>query len=192
MAKHTTANVSARCRTDDKEPIEISNITQTTDVLEELKQQKSLFKSEKNKLLDELKEIKSQLRKSEMQRESLTKQIEKLEEENIHHEAKFESHSLQLDELNDKIIELKTELKSKDGYIKSLQVKIVNLEEEKKRYKSDQDTLYLSQVAYLFEQAICSYVLPEVFERDQHATIRALLGYSLQVKILNLEEEKNK
>ena len=37
--------------------------------------------------------------------------------------------------------------------------------------------LYISQVAYQFEQAICSYILPEVFEKDQHATIKSLLKY---------------
>lgn len=60
---------------------------------------------------------------------------------------------------------------------KSLQEINKLLKEEKEILKRERDTLYVSQVAYLFEQAICSYVLPEVFEGDKHATISALLSY---------------
>ena len=39
--------------------------------------------------------------------------------------------------------------------MKSLEARITNFEEEERKVKSDQDT-YISQVAYQFEQAICT------------------------------------
>jgi hypothetical protein len=67
------------------------------------------------------------------------------------------------DNFKNKIAQLTKEIQSKDDRIKNLE--------------GDQDTLYISQVAFQFEQAICTYVLPKVFKNDQHTTIKSLLKH---------------
>ena len=146
-------------------------------ITEELKKQRDLLEQEKSNLMGELNKLEKEISKAEEERKTLVQQIQTLTETNITLEAKVKSHGLEIDELKQKIIELQKELKSKDDIIESLEARITNLEEEERRVKGDQDTLYISQVAYQFEQAICSYILPEVFEKDQFATIKSLLKY---------------
>ena len=99
-----------------------------------------------------------------------------MKEKNITLEAKLESHTLEIEDLKEEISKLKEELKKKDGIIESLQTQIKDLK-EKEKAKCNQDKLYISQAAFQFEQAICTYVLRDVFEKDQHATIKSLLKY---------------
>jgi FtsZ-binding cell division protein ZapB len=161
--------------------------------MKELKEQKNLLEQEKSNLMGELDKLKKKVSKAEEERKTLTQKMKTLMEENTALEAEVESHKLEIEELKEKIVELKRELKSKDDVIESLEARITNLEaqevvkslearitkleKEGRRDKSDQDTLYISQTAYQFEQAICTYVLPDVFEEDQHATIESLLMY---------------
>jgi septal ring factor EnvC (AmiA/AmiB activator) len=163
--------------------------------IKELKEQRNLLEQEKNNLTGELNKLKKKVSEAEEERKTLTQQMKTLTEENTALEAEVESHKLEIEELKEKIVELKRELKSKDDVIESLEARITtleeqeievvksfearitNLEEEGRRDKSDQDTLYISQAGYQFEQAICTYVLPDVFENDQHATIESLLEY---------------
>ena len=69
--------------------------------------------------------------------------------------------------LQSEIKELKADLKQKEERIKLLEEK----------YQTDSDRLYVSQLAFLFERAVCSYVLPKVFENNQFATIKSLLNH---------------
>ena len=154
------ASVTARNGTADG--LGLSSITET-DIIKELKEQRNLLEQEKNKLTSELNDLKKKVSKAEEERKTLTQQMKTLTEKNTAPEAEIDPHKLEIEELEKKIVELKRELKSKDD-------RITNLE-------GDQDTLYISQVAYQFEQAICTHVLPKVFERDQHATIISLLKY---------------
>jgi myosin heavy subunit len=161
--------------TPDGEPIKlpVSSVTET----KELKEQRNLPEREKSNLMSELNKLKKKVSEAEEERKTLTQQMKTLTEKNTTLEAEVESHKLEIEELKEKIVELKRELKSKDDDIESLEARITNLEEEGRRDKSDQDTLYISQAGYQFEQAICTYVLPDVFENDQHATIESLLEY---------------
>ena len=111
----------------------------------------------------------------------------------------------QIDELNTKIDELNTKIDELNTKIESLEAKIMSLQEENEplegkvkdlsesieklkadleekiknleEYKSDTDRLYVSQLAFLFERAVCSYVLPDVFEDNKFATIKRMLGH---------------
>jgi hypothetical protein len=161
--------------TPDGEPIKlpVSSVTET----KELKEQRNLPEREKSNLMSELNKLKKKVSEAEEERKTLTQQMKTLTEKNTTLEAEVESHKLEIEELKEKIVELKRELKSKDDDIESLKVRITNLEEEERRVRSDRDMLYVSQVAYQFEQAICTYVLPKVFENDRHATIKSLLKY---------------
>ena len=195
---------TADSRSSYREPIEISSITEMDDIVtkEELKKQ---FEHEKSNLMGEINDLKKKISKAEEERKTLMEQIKKLTETNVTLEAKVEkltetnitleakvesqgleiekltemniSRGLENDELKQEISKLQKELKSKDYDIESLKAQITNLKEEQRRVQGDQDTLYISQVGYQFEQAICSYILPEVFENDQFATIKSLLKY---------------
>ena len=137
--------------------------TATADIATEtkkLKEKTNLLKQEKNKLIDEINELKKKVSEAEEERKTLKDALE----------TEIESRKKETEELNEKIVELERELKRKDGVIESLEARIKKLEE-------DQNTLYISQVAYQFEQAICTYVLPDVFKKDQFATIKSLLKY---------------
>ena len=88
--------------------------------------------------------------------------------------------------LKDEINRLKGELKKKDQSIGSLEAKVSELQAEVAKLKqklieseSDQDQVYLCQVAIEFEEAICAHVLPEVFSKSSGVKIDHLL------KILN-------
>ena len=178
---NTAASDTARNGTADSigEPIKLSSNTEK-DIIKELKEQINLLEQEKKKLTSELNNLKKKVSKAEEERKTLTQQTKTLTEKNTALEAEIDSHKLDIEELEERIFELTRELKSKDDDIKSLKVRITNLEEkERSLVKSDHDhdTLYISQVAYQFEQAICTYILPSVFEKDQHATIQSLLKY---------------
>ena len=194
MAKmYNRANVSASSITAAREPaIEISSVTdETTDVIiKELKEQRSLLECEKSNLLGKLNKLKEQVTKAEEERKTLTQQVKELTEENT---ALKVSHTQDIEELrqkitkleeelkkkDEKLTKLEEELKKKDEVMESLQTRINHLEEdpEQKRARSDQNKLYISQAAFQFEQAICTFILPEGFEKDQHATIKSLLKY---------------
>ena len=178
MAMYNPASVAARSGTADSysKRIKLSSITET-DTIEELKKQKDLLEQEKSNLMGELNKLEKERNKTEQERKTLAQQMETLTNTNITLEEKVKSHGLEIDKLKQEIVKLQGELKSKDDDIESLKARITNLEEEERRVKGDQDTLYISQVAYQFEQAICSYILPEVFEKDQHAIIKSLLKY---------------
>jgi CII-binding regulator of phage lambda lysogenization HflD len=169
METYNPASVTARSGTADslEEPIELSSVTETDIIIEELKKHRNLLEQEKSNLMGELNKLKEKVSKAEEERNTLTQQMKILTEKN----------KQEIEKLKEKITELKRELKSKDDVTKSLEARIKTLEEEERRVKSDQNTLYISQVAYQFEQAICTYVLPKVFEKDQHATIKSLLEY---------------
>ena len=81
--------------------------------------------------------------------------------------TKIEKLKETIKSLQSEIKELKADLKQKEERIKSLEEK----------YQTDSERLYVSQLAFLFERAVCSYVLPEVFEGDRFATIKSLLNH---------------
>ena len=179
MAMYDPGSVAARSGTADsrssyREPIELSSITETDATKEELKKQ---FEHEKSNLMGEINNLKKKVSKAEEERKTLMEQIKKLTEQMKKLTETNISRGLENDELKQEIIKLQKELKSKDDDIESLKAQITNLKEEQRRVQGDQDTLYISQVGYQFEQAICTYILPEVFEKDQFATIKSLLKY---------------
>jgi FtsZ-binding cell division protein ZapB len=173
------------------QPIKPTSVTETD--IKELQEQRNPLEQEKNNLTGELNKLKKKVSEAEEERKTLAQEMKTLTEKNITLEAEVDSHKQEIEELKEKIVELKRELKNKDDdikslearitnleqqeVVKSLEARITNLEEEGRRDKSDQDTLYISQAGYQFEQAICTYVLPDVFKNDKHATIESLLEY---------------
>ena len=91
-----------------------------------------------------------------------------------------------MQDLNGKIDELRKQLKEKHKSetslkeeVKQLQIEVNELRHKLADYErgaSNQDKLYLSQVALEFERAICSHVIPEVFSRNRNANIDTLLN----------------
>ena len=113
---------------------------------------------ENAQLKSKIKSLESEITLLEEERESLKGKIESLE---------AESESLQL---------LESRVEDQSKRIHELEDEIKKLKEVLKNYEKDLDRLYLSQLAFLFEQAVCSYVLPDVFEGNNFATIKKLLG----------------
>ena len=146
----------------------------------------SVSEAKKDKKIKELEEKLS----------SLTQQVQELQSSN-------DSHLQEIDELKSVIEKLRGELKEvksaidreklrgeqiqkeKDQSIVSLERKVNDLEEQMKQYKSDWDTIYLSQIAEEFEKAICAHVLPEVFSKENDAKFKDLLT------MLNSGDEKD-
>lgn len=176
-----------------REPIfETSDVTKTSDVMKELMEQRSLFENEKSKLLGKLDELKKQITEEKGQRETLTQQMKELTEENTALKEQIESHTQKIEGSQKKILKLEEELEKKNQDIEILQTRVRDLEEQEQT-KTDQDILYISQAAFQFEKAICTYVLPKVFMNDQQAKIKDLLKYlhgkSDELPIRNPEKE---
>ena len=89
---------------------------------------------------------------------------------------------INIDKLNTELREGNKERQSLSDRIKEVEVKVKQLmkevkhwnEELKKHQKIDYD-IKAGQVAYCFEQSVCSYVLPQTFKNDDEANTKALL-----------------
>ena len=79
--------------------------------------------------------------------------------------------------LRNEVVELKRELAEKERSEKSLMAQVQGLIEEMDRFKEEHKILMISQAAACFEQAICSDVLPDVYERSKMASLHELLNY---------------
>ena len=130
-------------------------------------------------------ELQERIRQLEEEVSSLKHQLEEVQSCNdqLTH-ATIEHQGVQ--HLKDEIDRLRDELKKKDQSIGSLETKVSELQAEVAKLKqklveseSDQDQVYLCQVAIEFEEAICTHVLPQVFSNNSSAKIDDLL------KILN-------
>ena len=108
----------------------------------------------------EIENLKSQVELLEVKNASLSEKIRDLEVKIKRNEEKFNSDA-----------------KKKEELIMSLQQQIHSLKQELEECRRGEDILYICQVAFLFEQAICSYVMPAVFLNDKHAPIKQLLNY---------------
>ena len=106
-------------------------------------------------------------------------------------DAKFDDITSELTKLQQRVTDIEVELKEKDGHIKSLQKEVIKLQEDLRNLQKDYDQLYISQAACYFEQAICSYVLPEVFKKDFFATIKKLMNYLSGKKNLPFRTSKS-
>ena len=87
-----------------------------------------------------------------------------------------------IDELNTKLREENKEKQSLIDRIKQLEEKVEDLTKEVKHLKEDLKKhekidyhLKAGEIAYCFEQSVCSYVLPQIYKDDNQATIKALL-----------------
>ena len=87
-----------------------------------------------------------------------------------------------IERLNAELREEKKEKQSLIDRIKQLEEKVEDLTKKVKRLKEDQKKLEkidyhlkVGEVAYCFEQSVCSFVLPQIFKDDDQATIKALL-----------------
>ena len=117
---------------------------------------------------------------------SLRQQIQELLSIKELHQGQIESLSQEVQDLNGKIDELRKQLKEKHKSetslkeeVKQLQIEVNELRHKLADYErgvSNQDKLYLSQVAVEFERAICSHVIPEVFSRNRNTKIDTLLN----------------
>lgn len=107
-------------------------------------------------LLREINDLKGEVRFLQGQNASLSEKVRLLE-------AKINSLVHKIDQNEEELTTLKQQ--------------IHDLKQELEESKRGEDILYISQVVFLFEQAICSYVMPEVFLNDKHATIKQLLNY---------------
>jgi hypothetical protein len=65
------------------------------------------------------------------------------------------------------IDELQWQLKKRDKIVEELETQMDKLNHKMKLYDSDQDRLYICQVAVEFERALCSHVIPNVFSIDK-------------------------
>ena len=118
-------------------------------------------------LLGEIEELRSQLQFLQVQNEFLLAEVKGYKE-------KIESLEKEVNKLQENEKKIKTDA---DEVKKSLQKQIHDLKEELENFKKGSDMLYVSQAACLFEQAICTYVMPDVFSNDKFATIKQLLNY---------------
>ena len=87
-----------------------------------------------------------------------------------------------IDELSTKLREEKKERQSLIDRIKQLEEKVEDLTKEVKRLKEElkkhekiEYHLKAGEVAYCFEQSVCTFVLPQIYKDDDQATIKALL-----------------
>ena len=111
--------------------------------------------------------------------------INELEEKVIKLQQKvngLEGHNgsleLEVQDLKTDISKLRSELKTKKDEILLLQQQVHDLEDKFAKTKTDSNKIYLSQIAVVFEQAICFTVLPEVFKNSwQHPTLEDLLNH---------------
>ena len=111
--------------------------------------------------------------------ESIERQIIELQEENVRLRKEANSYKQKVDQLtSDHERTIKSLRERYQQVIKNLEGEIARLNEEIKSCRGPFDRLMISQVACLFEQAICSYVLPEVYnEKNKFASIPELLNY---------------
>lgn len=139
---------------------------------------KRTFKEQERRFEDERKALKREIHDLKKELKNKEEIIEKEEHKKTALESENESRILEIEELKAEITKLKQD-------IKSLQDKLKDLELLKQKLQLSTEAeykVYLSQAASLFEQAVCSYVLPKMFKGDIHATIKKLL------KVLNVEQ----
>ena len=127
--------------------------------------------------------------------EKLKIQIEALEEE------KFVLLK-DIDELSTELRNGKKERQLLIDKIKQLEEQVEYLTNEVKRLKEESkkhEKIEAGEVAYCFEKSVCSFVLPQIFENDDQATIKGLLillnGKTLQpqeqiISVTELREAK--
>ena len=146
--------------------------------VEQLKKRVTSHENRIRQLESEMKEITSA--KSEM-KQQFEEDIQKLQGELVQQKKMVKSLQERIEKLEKANDDLKGELlKSQTG-----------LDESERRH----DLLYITQAATLFERAICTHVLPVVFQNDKFATIRRLLNYlnggiALPIRGLQLNKDE--
>ena len=132
----------------------------------ELQDQKNLLKAKIDSLTAEMSKMKQALDSKDVKIDDLTSDIKKLQQRVTELESELKERDRRIESLQEKV-----------SHMESLQEELRKLKEEFKDFHRDYDQLYISQAACYFEQAICSHVLPQVFENDNFATIRKLMNY---------------
>ena len=142
----------------------VPTASETTRQNEKLKNEIASLKAERESLKLTVSELDDEMCKL---RNDTKKDIKLLRSEikELKAESKEEEEMLQR-----KTEQLEKRIKSLQSEIKELKAIIKSFEERR-----GSDLLYLSQLAFLFEQTVCSYVLPDVFKKDNFATIKSLL-----------------
>lgn len=82
----------------------------------------------------------------------------------------------QLHDRSSQIEVLEKELAEQRALEQSLRSDVTRLNKEMSRYKEEHDVLIMSQAVCLFEQSICSFVLPEVYANTNYCSLHGLLG----------------
>ena len=111
----------------------------------------------------------------------LWEELNKLKEKGQLTEGKTESLGVTIHKIKEDLRKLNDDY---DSTIKMLKQKVIDLEKKLGQFQKESDKLYLGQTASVFEQALCSHVLPEVFQKDKFASIKQLMSYLSEKKKL--------
>ena len=106
--------------------------------------------------------------------EELWEELNNLKEKGQLTEGKTQSLGVTIHNIKEELRKLNDDYNST---IKLLKQKVNDLEEKLGQFQKESDKLCLGQTASVFEQALCSHVLPEVFQKDNFASIKELMRY---------------
>ena len=126
-------------------------------------------------LAEEILELETQVVCLKQDIERLRLSNEQFQKQDTLNKTQTEFFITQVDMLNTRLTKLENDLEVKNVTMSEMQKEIDKLKESVKEHERNRIKLYLCQVAVEFEHAVCSHVLPEVFKKDDFATIRRLL-----------------